>query len=49
MVFFFEKTTCGNFKIAEIVNGVKHNGVATFGLGDPGSNPGRDQYIIEFK
>ena len=27
-----------------------HNGrVATFGPGDPGSNPGDDQYIIEFK
>ena len=38
-----------NFKI-DYVNGVKHNGkVAAFGPGDPGSNPGKDRYIIEFQ
>ena len=32
------------------VNGVLHNGrVAAFGPGDPGSNPGKDLYIIKFK
>ena len=31
-------------------NGVYHNGrVSAFGPGDPGSNPGEDQCIIEFK
>ena len=30
--------------------GVKHNGrIALSGPGHPGSNPGEDQYIIEFK
>ena len=33
-----------------MVSGVQHNGrVAAFGPGDPGSNPGEDRYIIEFK
>ena len=33
-----------------VVNEVKHNGrVAAFGPGDLGSNPGKDQNIIEFK
>ena len=33
-----------------IVSGLQHNGrVAAFGPGDPGSNPGEDRYIIEFK
>ena len=31
-------------------DGVYHNGtVAPLGHGDPGSNPGWDQYIIKFK
>ena len=32
------------------VKEVQHNGrVATFGPGDPGSIPGEDQYIVNFK
>ena len=32
------------------VSGVQHNGrLATFGPEDPGSNPGKDLYIIELK
>ena len=34
----------------KIVSGVKHyDRVATFGLRDPGSNAGKDRYIIIFK
>ena len=37
-------------RIKKSQNGVWYNGrVAAFGPGDPGSNPKKDLYIIEFK
>ena len=39
-----------NKRIVNVVSEAQHNGrIAAFGPGDPGSNPGEDRYIIEFK
>ena len=44
----FQEESVSSNKRNLIVIGVQHNGPG-FGPGDPGSNPGKDQYNNEFK